>query len=733
MKTAQSPVLQTVSTGIFTGLLAVIISISYASLIFSGELENYLGHGIALAIVSLVVVGLLQTVFSNSSYFVVQVDDDTAPIFVLLISFLLTSLPANLGPEQLLANAIVAILFSTFVAGLTLTLVGYFKLGNLLQFLPYSAIGGYFAAVGWLLLSSTLDLLVPFELINFDAFMRLFSNIEVLILWLPALILGALLRYLSNKFDIAALLALAIVGATLLFYMLAFTMGSDFISLQEKGFLMQPFSSQTTDLFTPITSLFSSEINVRALFDNSASIATISLMALLSFTLCISAISLSTRQELDPNKELKVAGIANMLNALVGGLFALPSVSISKLSYDLHPTANKLIGALCVATALVVFYFGLGLISYVPKMVLAALLFYIAFGFLIEWLIKGYRKFGALEYSVIPIILVVSISSGFLESILFGIVAAIILFAINYSRTDVIKYQASGAKLRSNLVRRSEENEILREQGHKTRLFKLQGFLFFGTAGSLYKEVMNSFDTSKESKLDYIILDFSQVLGVDSSAALNFERLSQRLKERNTSLILTGLRSDLLNILTHGDFDLNVTPLLQKFSDIDQGLEWCENKILKANPVSADTSESVLELIAGKLTDPERKRFESYLVKRSVHKGELLTDLGETSNDVFLLESCSASAYILDSNNTERRVDGAGRGAVYGEIGFFLNIPRTATVKADSDGYLYSLSYDSLKRLESEEPHIAAAINRYMLKIVTERLANTTQSLRTVL
>ncbi len=733
MNVARSSILHTLATGFFTGLITVIISISYASLIFSGELEPYLGHGIALSIVGIVIVGLMQVLFSQSSHFIAQVDDDTAPVFVLMTGFLLAALPATLSLDQALTHVLAAVLIATLVAGLTLAIVGFFKLGSLLQFLPYSAVGGYFAAVGWLLLISTFDLLVPYNVTGPAGLLGLFESGEMVLKWLPALLLAAVLRCLSSRFNVASLLAVAILGSTLLFYIIAFSLGNDVTQLQASGLLTQPLSSKPGGLFTPILGLLSEGINFSVLSDNSASIATISLMALLSFTLSVSAIGLSARQELDPNKELKVAGIANVTSALFGGLFTLPSVSTSKLSYELHPAESKLLGLACAVTALIVFYLGLDLIAYVPKMVFAALLFYIALGFLIEWLVKGYRKFGALEYSVIPIILVVSIFSGFLQSILFGIVAAIVLFAVNYSQTKVVKYQASGSQLRSNLVRPSEQSSVLRNQGHRIRLFKLQGFLFFGTAGSLYREVMSLFETSNEAQLDYIVLDFSQVLGVDSSATLNFERLAQRLKDRKVYLVLTGLRRELLDKLIHGGFDLDRNPLLQEFSDIDQGLEWCENRILDANPVALSASKSVLELIAGDLSEAERGRLETYLVKRSVQQGELLTDLGETANDVFFLETCSASAYILDSSDIERRVDGAGRGAIYGEIGFFLNIPRTAIVRADSDGYLYTLSSDALKRMESEEPPLAAAINRYMLKIVTERLASTTRSLRTVL
>ena len=733
MKLARGSIINTLSAGLFAGLITVILSISYASLIFSAELAPFLGHGIAFAITSLIVVGFIQTFWSGSTHLVVQVDDDTAPVIALFIGFLVASLPSEMPPEQILSYVLAAIVISTFVAGLTLALVGYFRLGNLLQFLPYSAIGGYFAAVGWLLLIGAINSLVPYELDNVDTVLTLFTNTQILIKWLPALLIAIALKSVSHKVDVGQLLTFAVIGVTATFYTVAFVTGTNVTQLEEGGFLIGHVSNLQTSLFTPITNIDWAVVEFGPFLNNIASIATISLIALLSFTLCISAVALSTRKELDPNKELQVSGTANMLGALCGGMFTLPAVSTSTLTYELHPSPSRYLGLISIAVALLVFYLGLDLLAYIPKMVLGILLIYIALGLLQEWLVKAYKKFGAREYSVIPAILVVSIFYGFLASILFGTIAAIVLFAINYSQIGVVKYQASGSELKSNLMRSPEQIKHLRDHGKQIRLFKLQGFLFFGTAGTVYKEVMASISKAEQSELNYIILDFSQVFGVDSSATLNIERLAQRLKENNTFLILTGLKLGLLDKLVLGGFEFCTSESIQEFLDIDQGLEWCENRILMGNGVESNSVKGALELIAGNLDSNEIEKLKRYLVKRSVTHGELLTDFGQESNEVYLLESCTANAYILDSDNIERRVDGAGRGAIYGEIGFFLNIPRTAIVRADSPGELYSLSYDSLKKMESENPKLATAINRYMLKVVTERLASTTRSLRTVL
>ena len=70
------------------------------------------------------------------------------------------------------------------------------------------------------------------------------------------------------------------------------------------------------------------------------------------------------------------------------------------------------------------------------------------------------------------------------------------------------------------------------------------------------------------------------------------------------------------------------------------------------------------------------------------------------------------------------------RGTVYGEMGFYLDIPRTATVVTDEPGIVYVLSLDSLAQMETRHAEIAAALHRYMAVLVSERLQFTTQTLK---
>lgn len=713
--------------------MMVIMTVTYASLIFAGELSKFVDQGIALGLTSVIVIGVFLTFLSRSRHLVVQIDDDTAPVFALLLTILAASLPATLSAPELLANLLAALFIATLLSGITLTIFGIFRFGSFVQFLPYSVMGGYFAAVGWLLLIGALVMLTNVKLDSLANIKSLFS-VELLALWLPALVIGVWLRLMSARMNVGVLLGGTVVFCIAAFYALHYVLGNSPAELMAAGLLIGPFAEQGRSLLEPITGLDWSAVKLQTSLGTAGGIASITLISLLSIILCVSGLSLTTRRDLDINHELKVAGVANITSGVLGGMSALPSLSISKLAYDIHPAASRIIGVTATIVGIVIFYFGMDAIAHIPKLVLGALSFYIGLGFVKDWLIDGLKKFGAVEYSVIPIILVVSIFAGFLQGVVTGIVAAIVLFVIKYSRIRIIRYEASGAEFRSNLARDAEQSRILKKSGDQIRVFTLQGYLFFGTAGSLYSNVLESIDDPRNDAIRYVILDFAQVIGVDSSATLNFEKLAQRLVERKIFLITTNLKKDVLDILRRGGLDLDGNAFLIQHIDLDQGLEWCENNILSTEQSATRVRRGIFERISDTLQTPSRlHQLAHYLEKSKVSAGQVLTRIADKSDRVFFLESCTASAYIMDSNNIERRVSGAGRGAVYGEIGFLLGIPRTALVRTDTEGEIYVLSREGLAEMEREEPELAAAIMRYLAETVTERLASTTSALRAVL
>jgi SulP family sulfate permease len=74
-----------------------------------------------------------------------------------------------------------------------------------------------------------------------------------------------------------------------------------------------------------------------------------------------------------------------------------------------------------------------------------------------------------------------------------------------------------------------------------------------------------------------------------------------------------------------------------------------------------------------------------------------------------------------------------GPGTVVGEIGLYLNVPRTATVIAETPCVVYRLSKDKIDLMRTRSPVTAAAFHQYMVCLLAERLADSNRTLKAML
>ena len=727
--------IKAVIAGIYCGFISVLLSISYASLIFSGRLVEFISIGVNIALTSIIVAGLITAIGTSFRQNILQIDDDTAPVFALLIASVAATMP-TLGAEDLISNILMTTFVSTLLLGITIFAVAYFNIGRFIQYIPYSVMGGYFAAVGWLLCLGALTVATDIELTSMNDFIEVFSP-ETVAKWVPVLLITICLHSLQNRIPQSVLLGGTIVVSISLFFLIYAIVGNTPLQLMTEGHLIGPLDSDKMRIVKVIHGgSFDFSNNIKLLKNDLGTIASLLLISLLSIILCVSGLSLNTMRGIDLNHELKVSGTANIASAVLGGMSSLPSLTISQLSFDLHSQSSRLVSFSAVAFCILCFYFGMDLIAFTPRVVLAGLLFSIGLSFISEWLIDGLKKFGSLEYSVIPIILFTSIFFGFIQSITTGIIAAIVLFVIRYSKVQVIRYEASGSDLNSNLIRSYSEISYLKDHGKGFYLFSLQGYLFFGSVGNVQARVMDLVNNPNNAHIKYIILDFNQTQGIDASATLNLKKLQQQLNSRGICLVLTSLDEDQVEMFERGGlrFDEENFALFNRHDDLDRGIEWCEQSILDNSENDFSETVSIFQRINEVLNDKMTLlKFDQYLQKRNVKAGEKIAEYGEDSDELLFLQGCSASAYIIDQRGKERRLAGANMGTVFGEIGFFLNIPRTATVRADSNGFIYSLSKKALIEMEKNDPELAQAITKHIIMIVAERLVSTTASLRSIM
>jgi SulP family sulfate permease len=75
------------------------------------------------------------------------------------------------------------------------------------------------------------------------------------------------------------------------------------------------------------------------------------------------------------------------------------------------------------------------------------------------------------------------------------------------------------------------------------------------------------------------------------------------------------------------------------------------------------------------------------------------------------------------------RLETAGGGRVVGEVGFYLDRPRTADVIADEDTGAYALKRETLERIKIEDPNVLYTLSRLVVNQTSERIVAMTRAL----
>ncbi len=65
-----------------------------------------------------------------------------------------------------------------------------------------------------------------------------------------------------------------------------------------------------------------------------------------------------------------------------------------------------------------------------------------------------------------------------------------------------------------------------------------------------------------------------------------------------------------------------------------------------------------------------------------------------------------------------------GAASLVGELGFYAYVLRTASVVADVDSEVYSLTRENLARFESEHPRQAAKLHALLARLMAERMVH---------
>lgn len=722
-------VVPVIATGLVIGIIEVIVVIALATLIFSGTLSGHLPDGLGLILFSAIALIVFTALTSSIPGVVSSPQDTPAAIMALAAAAIATHMPASASSNDTFMTIAAALMLTSFVTGGAFLLLGYFKLGNLVRFIPYPVVGGFLAGVGLLLVRGAITSMTnaPLSLSEY----RPFTETGLLAKWLPGLALGLLLVVALRRYSHFLIMPGLLLAATAIFYVVLWITGTSISEATHHGWLPSVFTGGS-GLWHPLAPADLRHVHWSVLGGQAGNLAAVTVLGTIGLLLNATALELATKQDVELNRELKVAGLANLLSGVSGGLAGYATVSETVLPYRMG-VKSRWIGIVVALVCGTILLAGGSMLSYIPNPVLGGLLLLIGLSFMVEWIYDAWFKLPKADYVIVILILVIINTVGLLQGVGTGIVVAVILFVVNYSRINVIRHELSGRDYHSTVVRPWLYRQLLCEKGDWTYVLKLQGFLFFGTAQKLLEQVRQRIDDPNRPKPHHIVLDFRHVSGLDSSTMLSFAKIKQLASTHTILLVFTALSPAFQQKMAKEVFNDTDYPVWRLFPDLDHGIEWCENQTLEIlesvgfSPHS-NPSRTPFEEIAPGPDQPARLM--TYLDRQEVQAGHYLMRQNNSPSGVYFLETGQVTVQLEAEDGSIIRLRQMSAGTLVGEIGTYLNQAATASVIADQPSTLYHLSLEALKRMEQNDPEIAAAFHRFMARFMAERLTHTTETLQ---
>jgi SulP family sulfate permease len=708
-------------SGLVFALVIVTYCISFSALIFQGDLAGGLTLGLSTLLTGTVITCLIVALTSTLSPAGAGPDTPAVAVMSVLATAIAThAASTGMSAELATIHVLIAISVSTLLTGILLFALGSLRLGVWLRFVPYPVIGGFLAASGWLLVTGGIEVMTGVApQLSTQSISSIFA-VEHLPQFLIGMSFAVGVFYIRRKvFDSFLTLPVAFFSLVILVNLglLVFGVSEQFGG--RSAWYLQGMSG--VNFWMPIHAVIEHDIEWSLLAFSAAEIGAVCGVTAISVLLDVSSLEVARQQSADLDKELRYNGVANIVAGLAGGAAGNLSLSGSILIQEAG-AVSRFSGVAAAGFCAIVLFFGADVATFVPTPLLGGLLAYLGLVVLAEALIRSPAQRSLTEFLLAGAIMAVIVYSGYLLGVVLGIIGACLLFAISYSRIGVVRRHLTRLDFASNVERSPDETALLKEHGAQIHVLWLSGFIFFGSSNGLFEFVKRTMDEQESPKVRFLVLDFSAVPGLDTSAVLSLVKLKNYCDERAANIAFAGLNEQLQNVFTAAGIVTEGGPH-RAFPDRNEAMEWCENVLLSGHE-SAEATEATfeqwLENVFGGEVEPSRLM--SYFDRRTFKKGQVVLKQGGQSNSVDLLATGSIAITITDEKGHSTRLRRMAAQTVIGEMGFFRKVPRAAAVIAEQPTVIYRLTRKGFERMQAEDPKAAAAFYRLIVSVLSDRL-----------
>ncbi|KAJ1744146.1 hypothetical protein LPJ78_000648 [Coemansia sp. RSA 989] len=488
-------------------------------------------------------------------------------------------------PDRIIATTMASYAISTIITGLVFFLLGFLKIGVLVDFFPRHILVGCIGGVGYFLLETGMEITSQLKLSFSWPALRQFFEPNAFGLWASSFGLAILLRVLCARFTHPMFVPMFFIAVPVGFYAITALLGIDMETLRATGWV---FELPDADVpFYYFYTLFDfSNTDWHTVIKTIPTMLGLAFFSILHVPINVPALAVSTNvDKIDTNRELLAHGISNLLSGFMGSLQNYLVYSNSVL-FIRSGGGSNLAGMMLFATTLGVFLSGPTIIGYIPNMVVGALIFHLGLELMKESLIDTIGVVNHFEYATIAVIVVAMATIGFNEGIFIGILMACFFFILLYSRRPALRKAYTGSAVRSTVRRLYSQRRFLDDVCKQIQVMRLQGFMFFGTINGVEVYIRNLLEQRQwqVNPIRFLVLDFGLVNGMDFSAAEAFIRIRRLLEAREIYMVICGAErvSEVGRALrAAGVWSDDESEYVQTSLSLNEALEWCENVLLQ--------------------------------------------------------------------------------------------------------------------------------------------------------
>ena len=446
-------------------------------------------------------------------------------------------------------HGLTGLLIATIMAGILLILMGVFKLGNVIKFVPYPVIIGFTAGIAVTIFSTQMNDLFGMGIQDAPAdfihkWICYFQHWRDINWWAFAIGLASLLIIIfSTK------ISKKIPGSLVAIVLMTLTV-----------WLLREFGGVTSittigDLYTlpsgmpapklPGLNLAEGQTLIRLVQDLFPSAFTIAMLGAIESLLSAMVADGVIGDKHNSNTELIAQGVANVVTPFFGGIPATGAIArtMANINNGGRTPVAGIVHALMLLLVLICFG---PLVGMIPMACLAGVLIIVSYN------MSGWREVVALskapksDFIVMLVTFVLTVIFDLTIAIEIGLLLAVILFLKRTNETTVIRSFSDeiDPTLSNDIRLHGNDLEKLHIPPH-TEVYEIDGPYFFGIANK-FDEISQRMGTDGQKVR---ILRMRKVSFMDSTGIHNLEQLYVRSQRCGMTLVLSGVNENVYKTL----------------------------------------------------------------------------------------------------------------------------------------------------------------------------------------